>query len=311
MPVLTLFDGGTGAGVGSGDAGSSGGSSAGSSPAGTDKGVKVIYGKQDTSGADAQGNVGTASSGDTGSDAGSDIAVGSDEAFDALIKGEYRDAFNRRVKTIVDRRTKGREELARYKSDTEELVGMLAERYGVDASNVTALTAAIKSDDSFFEEAAEAEGLTVDQYKYKLHIERENKRLQAFKERAEAERAARERVETWEADAVKVAELYPGFDFDTESANPDFARLLRAGVDVKTAYEVVHNDEIVSGAIRMTAKAVARQVTDGIRARGMRPAESGAGSQAAVVVKNDVHNLSREDRAEIVRRARRGEKIKF
>jgi len=30
-----------------------------------------------------------------------------------------------------------------------------------------------------------------------------------------------------------------------------------------------------------------------------------------VIVKNDVHSLSREDRAEIARRAQRGEKIRF
>ena len=52
-------------------------------------------------------------------------------------------------------------------------------------------------------------------------------------------------------------------------------------------------------------------VTDNIRAKGSRPLENGTSQQGAFIVKNDVNALTKEDRAEIARRVRRGEVISF
>lgn len=319
-PLLSLFDeGGAGSsGVTSSAAGSGNGSSS------ADKSAKdlsnVIYGKQGDSDTDAQGADTDTASGDNGSSvAGNEVrnadngkaAVGSDEDFDALIKGEFKDAFNKRVKSIVDRRTRDMRTLEKYKTDTDDLVGLLAGKYGVKSDDITALTKAIREDDSFFEEAAYAEGLTVEQYKYKLKLEKENEALRNAQQTADRQRAANERMSRWNAEAEKLSELYPGFDLNSEAQNPTFLKLLQSGIDVKTAFEVVHNDEIVNGAMRVTADAVKKQVTDNIRARGMRPSEAGARSSAATIVKSDPSKFTKEDRAEIARRARRGEKIMF
>lgn len=333
IPLLSLFDeGGAGSGVTSSAAGSENGSKV-KSATGLEN---VVYGKQETGvDTDAQG---TAASTDSGNDkssvAGNKVrkanfkesdgffnevrdtnkgkaAVGSDEDFDALIKGEFKDAFNKRVKSIVDRRTRDMRTLEKYKTDTDDLVGLLAGKYGVKSDDITALTKAIREDDSFFEEAAYAEGLTVEQYKYKLKLEKENEALRKDRETADRQRAANERMTRWNAEAERLSELYPGFDLNSEAQNPTFLKLLQSGIDVKTAFEVVHNDEIVSGAMRVTADAVRKQVTDNIRARGMRPSEAGARSSAATIVKSDPSKFTKEDRAEIARRARRGEVIKL
>ncbi|MBE6704224.1 MAG: hypothetical protein E7583_03085 [Ruminococcaceae bacterium] len=321
IPLLSLFDeGGAGSGVTSSAAGSENGSS---KVAGSERNAKdlsnVIYGKQNADAdTDAQGMVKDTASGDNGgSVAGNEVrntnkekaVVGSDEDFDALIKGEFKDAFNKRVKSIVDRRTRDMRTLEKYKTDTNDLVGLLAGKYGVKSDDITALTKAIREDDSFFEEAAYAEGLTVEQYKYKLKLEKENEALRNAQETADRQRAANERMTRWNAEAERLSELYPGFDLNSEAQNPTFLKLLQSGIDVKTAFEVVHNDEIVSGAMRVTADAVRKQVTDNIRARGMRPSEAGARSSAATIVKSDPSKFTKEDRAEIARRARRGEKI--
>jgi hypothetical protein len=58
-------------------------------------------------------------------------------------------------------------------------------------------------------------------------------------------------------------------------------------------------------------EAAGMQVVAKIKSKAARPSENGTSSQSAVIVKNDVHNLSRADRAEIARRAQRGEKISF
>ena len=96
-----------------------------------------------------------------------------------------------------------------------------------------------------------------------------------------------------------------------EIKNPNFASLLRAGIDVKTAYEVVHKDEIIPAAMQFTAKTVEQKLTNKIIAGGARPTENGISSQSATVVKSDVSQLSKKDREEIIRRVRNGEKIRF
>lgn len=57
--------------------------------------------------------------------------------------------------------------------------------------------------------------------------------------------------------------------------------LLRSGVDARTAYEVVHKDEIIGGAMQYTAQRVQEKVVNDIRARGMRPPENGGSGHRA------------------------------
>ena len=105
--------------------------------------------------------------------------------------------------------------------------------------------------------------------------------------------------------------LYPGFDLEKESKNPQFLSMLRAGVPVQTAYEVIHMDDIKAGVAQTTARRTEKQVVDGIRAKGSRPPENGTSSQSAFTVKDDPSKWTKQDRAEIARRVARGETIKL
>ena len=122
---------------------------------------------------------------------------------------------------------------------------------------------------------------------------------------------AQQQLQQWYGEAEQVKSLYPSFDLNAEVKNPQFLSMLRAGVPVRHAYEVVHMDQIKAGVAAMQAKATEKQVVDGIRAKGARPQENGTTSQGAFIVKDDVSKLSKRDRAEIIRRAARGEHIEF
>ena len=87
--------------------------------------------------------------------------------------------------------------------------------------------------------------------------------------------------------------------------------MLKAGVPVQHAYEVIHMDEIKAGVAQSTARQTEKQVVDGIRAKGNRPAENGTSSQSAFTVKDDPHKWTKQDRAEVARRVARGETIKL
>jgi hypothetical protein len=105
--------------------------------------------------------------------------------------------------------------------------------------------------------------------------------------------------------------VYPSFDLRAEMQNPQFVDLLRNNVPVRTAYEVIHKDDIIAGAMQFAAKTAEQKVTNKVIANGARPAENGNSSQGATVVKSDVSQLSKADRQEIIRRVQRGEKIRF
>ena len=85
--------------------------------------------------------------------------------------------------------------------------------------------------------------------------------------------------------------------------------MLRNGTPVEHAYKVIHLDEITSDIMRSTAQMTEKRVGNNIRSRGNRPVESSISSQSAF--KNDPRKFDREDRAEIVRRAARGEIIRL
>ena len=112
-----------------------------------------------------------------------------------------------------------------------------------------------------------------------------------------------------QADSLKA--VYPTFDLNAEVENPQFRQLLRSGIDVRTAYEVIHKDEIIPAAMQFTAKTVEQKIANKIASGGSRPAENGMANQGAATVKSDVSKLTRADREEIIRRVQRGEKIRF
>ena len=304
---LRLFDGGAAAGASAG--GATGGTASGSNAGVADqsKPEKVVYGIQDAEPTEATTQEEATTNNETQKTKSDPVDKG--KAFEDMIKGDYKEQFDARVKQILDKRFKDHGELAQYKNDSQEILDLMFAKYGV--KDLKALQKAVQEDDSYFEEAAEAENLTVDQYKYKMKLEKENAaKDKALKEIEKRENAVRAYSE-WQRQSESLKTRYPNFSLENEAKNPQFVRLLQNGIDVKTAFETIHHDEILSGAMMQTANAVRKNVTDSIKARGLRPSENGINAQAGVIVKNDVSKLTSKDRAEIARRARMGETIKF
>ena len=181
----------------------------------------------------------------------------------------------------------------------------------MDASDIDALNKAIVEDDSFYEAEALEKGVTVEQLKQIRKMERENAELKRQMQEKETRENANKLYASWMEQSEKTKAVYPTFDLQAEMQNPRFVDLLRSNVDVRTAYEVLHKDEIIPAAMQFTAKTVEQKLTNKIIANGARPAENGTTSQSAAVVKSDVSQLSKADRQEIIRRVARGEKIRF
>lgn len=114
---------------------------------------------------------------------------------------------------------------------------------------------------------------------------------------------AQRQLRAWNEQAEQVKARYPDFDLGREAQDRTFRSMLRAGVPVRQAFEVVHMDELRAAA--------ERAVTANIKAKGARPQENGAGASSGFTVKDDVSRLTPRDRAELAKRAARGEVITF
>ena len=231
--------------------------------------------------------------------------------FEALIKGEFKDLYDAKMQDTIQKRLKGsKETVDRYNALTPTLE-MLAKKYGVDVGNIEALNKAIEEDDSYYEEEALERNMSVQQLKEIKKMERENADLKRQMQEQERRDNADRLYSRWMQESEAMKSVYPSFDLRTELQNPRFTDLLRNNVDVRTAYEVIHKDEIIPAAMQFTAKTVEQKLTNKIIANGARPVENGNSSQSASVTKRDVSSLTKADLAEVERRVARGERISF
>jgi LysM repeat protein len=231
--------------------------------------------------------------------------------FEALIKGEYKDLYDARVQDTVQKRLKSSKETVDKYNELTPTLEALAKKYGVDASDIKALNKAIEDDDSYYEQEALEKGITVEQLKEIRKMERENADLKKQMEEQSRRDNANKLYAQWMEQEKQTKQVYPSFELRAEMQNPKFVDLLRNNIDVRTAYEVIHKDDIIAGAMQFTAKKVEQNLTNKIIANGARVTENGNSSQGASVTKSDVSALTKADRAEIARRVARGEKISF
>ena len=232
--------------------------------------------------------------------------------FEKLIKGEYKDLYDARVKDTVQKRLKSTKETVDKYNSLAPMLETLSKKYGVDSTDADALIKAIEEDDSFYEQEALEKGITVEALKEIKKMERENATLKRQMDELNAKENADRQVATWMQEAESVKAIYPSFDLGEELQNPKFIDLLNVpGVDVRTAFELTHKDDIIAGAMQFTAKTVEKKIANKIMANGSRPAENGMNSQAASLTKSDVSQLSKDDILDIQRRVARGERIDF
>lgn len=333
---LDLFDGGaaaagaggdgTGAAApGQADNGTKGGSQA--APGNTRRGKSgeyqnVLFGKQapaatadggtpPQNGQSAQSSVAGSDNNQQGVTTTSDTLEERRKAYRDLMNGEYKDLYTEDTQRIINRRFRETQALEQQVGQYQPLVDMLMQRYKIGDGDITKLTAAIENDDAYWSEAAEEAGMSVEQYKQFQKLQRDYNALQKAQQQRQSQEAAQRKLQRWYGEAEQVKALYPSFDLNAEVKNPQFLSMLKAGVPVQHAYEVTHMEEIKAGVAAMQARATEKQVVDGIRAKGARPQENGTSSQSAFTVKDDPSKWTKKDRAEVARRAARGENIKL
>lgn len=231
--------------------------------------------------------------------------------FEKIIKGEYKDLYDKRVQDTVQKRLKATKETVDKYNSLVPALETLSRKYGVDATDVNALSKAIEEDNSYYEQEAVEKGISVEQLKEIKRLEKENSQFKAEKAAAEKQAEIDRDIAQWMQDAEVASKTFPGLDLGTELQNEQFVGLLKMGVDMGTAYFAIHHKELVPQAMQYTAKEVENKLAKKIIAGGQMPTQNGTANTASSVVKSDVSQLTKADRAEINRRVARGEKITF
>lgn len=239
-----------------------------------------------------------------------DVAEGApdrEKEFEALIKGDYKEAFAKRTQRIMNKRyaeSKANEEkLTGQLSEYEDVLSVMYDRYGV--SDVKALKAAMESDDDLISEKAAEAGMSNDAY-------RKYSKLKAAQDKADKAQRASEIAKEKDRLLAREAEIkqkFPEFDLMKELKNPEFEAMVRQGADMEQVYKALHYEELMTGAIK-TAKTKAKmEAAADISARGRRPRENGVGKVTPGVPKFDINNTTKEQREKIERAVLKGEKV--
>lgn len=267
--------------------------------------ANVVFGKQES--ATAEDTQASASAGTT--DGSADKSANKERSFEDLINGEYKEDFTKKTQDIINKRFKETKNMETKLQSYEPLMQMLEEKYG--KTDIGEIIQALESDSAIWQDAADEAGMSVEQYKEVQKLKRENAAMRAEQQKASQQQYIEQKMAQWNAEAEQLKGTYPSFNLETESQNQQFLNMLKAGVPMEHAYKVIHYDEIMSGAVNTIAGDMQKAVTDHIRARGARPAENGSFQTSPFTVKDDVSKLSKADRAEIVKRVARGERISF
>lgn len=256
--------------------------------------TKVVYGKNVTDNNDDEGEADEPETRPT---------------FDELIEGEYKDEFSKKTQEIVKSRIKNIKGAEDNMLALAPALSILAEKYGVkDAQDIPALVKAITDDDALYEQEASDRGIDIPTLKHIKAIEAENK---AFAEAMKQQEKNTQKMEAWQEvlrQSEEVKEFYPNFDIEAEMQNEDFGHLVAVGVPVKTAFEVVHHDELQAQVAGIVAKNTARRVANSVKANKNRTGEAGAAGQS-VTVRRDPKSWTDEERDKIYEDVMNGAKI--
>lgn len=290
---LQLFADGGGAGAGAG-AGATGGTAA---AAGQQTGARTgsIWG------AAQQAAAATTSEAQAADDP--------DAAFEALIKGDFKKQYDKRVSDTVKQRLKAsKEEIDRYKSLGPTLVA-LASKYGVDPEDFAAINDHVQADESYWEDAAFEHGMDVKTYR---ELETMRRKV-AEHERAQQEMDARQQADRdlaeWVQQAEALQDTFPGLDLRRELEDEDMVKMLKMHIPLETAYMAKHHRELVPRAVQYAAADGAKQAVNAIAAGSQRPREGAVGAGAAALTSSDVAKMTRDQREALIRRVQAGERI--
>lgn len=263
-------------------------------------------------------DVGTGPSAGTSMD-GQAADNGEAESFDSLIKGKYKKEYDAKLKATMDKRFKNQMDYQKKYDSLRPALDMMAEKYGMDPSqdlDIEALTKKITDDKSLYEKEAFEKGIDVDTLMYQKGLERDNRYLRQMQQEQAQHEANVQLFNRLHGIAEEVKGIYPDFNLDAEMENPSFRGIMstleQAGDRnaMRTAYEVIHKDEIMATSMQYASQKTAQGIASTIMAGKGRPVENHMSSGGAAALSDkDPRTFTKADFERLKREAERGKKV--
>lgn len=232
-------------------------------------------------------------------------------SFEDLIKGEYKEDFDKRVQEIISKRFKANQADKNRLDQQQPLIEAMKKKYGTD--NIDDLLDYVELDDEAINERAAEEGVPNEYMRKQVKLEREKERFVKAEQKRQQDRKNMEHYAYLHEQGEKLKAIYPSFDLDTELQNEKFLRMTApgSGIDLETAYYAMHHHDIMRGGMAYATQQAAQKISNAVQANAARPTENGLSSHGSAeqVRVTDPRALTKEQREDVRKRVRRGEKI--
>lgn len=250
-------------------------------------------------------------------------------SFAQLIQGEYKQDFDKQVHEIIKKRFKDDASRAERDGNVNQLMTTLAQMLGQrvedpEKLDPVELKQALLENQSLIDAAAMDAGVSSQQYRAELEMRSENALMKAqlqqqkqMQQENAQEQQRRQAFMQLQQEAQELKKIYPELELAQLLADNQAMRAVQAlqiaGAKdpVRTIYEAKNRDRIMGGLARTAAQQGMQKVANAVAANQRRPDENGMQSQGGILSVMDVRNLSKEQRKDIKRRVRAGERIEF
>lgn len=252
----------------------------------------------------------------------------SEEEFEKLIKGKYKNVYQNRVQSLVKDRmsTKDKQisDMQKKESTGNQIFALIANKYNVQPDDLDGLLKAVSEDKDLFAEKALAAGVTTEEARNNFFTQQKTNAQEEELETLRREKAARELDTHLRSIAAETMKEFPNFNLEEEFQNPSFRTALdfiaqqrneqneKTGrndeiYDLTTAYKMAHFDELQKDLVKRSSSAAISAAAQSIQSGARRPTENAVKKSGTTSQRKSVTDMSDTEFDAFYEKVRRGE----
>lgn len=227
-----------------------------------------------------------------------------DISYEDLIKSDkYKESHKAYMEKTINERFKKYKGLEEKQTKSDELLGLVAQRYGLDATSETFLDdlkGKVEADDSTYEQYAMDHDISTEEARRVMDLERRvaqaemQRKVEEQMRNEEAQKAqAMERWNRLQSNAEQTKKRFPNFNLESELKNERFAKLCAVNNDDTTAaYIACHWEDEMRNTAQYASQQAQIQTANSIASGQNRPSESGLSSNPTAIVTQDFSKMN-------------------
>lgn len=252
----------------------------------------------------------------------------SEEEFEKLIKGKFKNVYQNRVQSLVKDRlsTKDKQisDMQKKENTGNQIFALIANKYNVQPDDLDGLLKAVTEDKDLFAEKALAAGVTTEEARNDFFNQQKTNAQEEELETLRREKAARELDTHLRSIAAETQKEFPNFNLEEEFQNPSFRTALdfiaqqrneqneKTGrndeiYDLTTAYKMAHFDELQKELVKRSSSAAISAAAQSIQSGARRPTENAVKKSGTTTQRKSVADMSDAEFDAFYEKVRRGE----